>query len=279
MCRLFGQISPIAVSARDFLVDSERSLLRQSDFRPGNLQRDGWGIGVFEGGRAKVIKSPRPAFEERSKFEKAAESKSKVVIGHLRAASNPSNLSQSRLIGQENTQPFTDGKIVFAHNGTLQIHEEIKKGLGPLQRNIKGVNDSEVYFWLFMKHHRELGDAPAALAASVREIWKTWDECRNRYKSKKAPYTGLNTLVGDGSSLHAMCHYPYGPVEGQGSIFSPAQPWGIMSFGRRGSRLILASEDLDSGPWGRLADAQIVSAFLKGGRIQTRRTTFAPRGN
>src|SRR5688572_14483415 len=117
MCRLFGQISPIAVSARDLLVDAERSLLRQSDFRKGHLQQDGWGIGVFNGGAARVIKSPRAAFQERSRFEKASESKSKVVIGHLRAASNPSGLPQKKLIGQVNSQPFTDGKIVFAHNG------------------------------------------------------------------------------------------------------------------------------------------------------------------
>src|SRR5438128_1129735 len=150
MCRLYGQIGPIAQTAEDFLVDSNCALLRQSNLKPGNYQKDGWGFGYFNGSRGKVAKSPRPAFKEPERFTSlASKIRSRVVIGHLRAASNPRNLPHRRLIAIENSQPFTDGRIVFAHNGTVNIPLEVAKYLGPYQRRIRGVNDSEVYFWQF----------------------------------------------------------------------------------------------------------------------------------
>src|SRR5208282_1677159 len=142
MCRLFGQISPTAQSAEDCLVDAKHSLLSQSNYKRSNLQKDGWGLGYFEGRQSKVSKSPGSAFKEAARFKSlASKIRSRVVIGHLRAASNPQGLPHSRLIGIENSQPFTDGHILFAHNGTVNIPLEVIKYLGPYQRRIRGVND------------------------------------------------------------------------------------------------------------------------------------------
>src|SRR5579864_8890786 len=115
MCRLFAQLSPTPAAARRFLVDSEFSLLKQSDFDAKNRQQDGWGIAHFGNtGEPLVSKSPKPAFKEMKRFEAAAEQAvSRVVIGHIRAASNPRGIPRGRLINMANTQPFSDGDWIF----------------------------------------------------------------------------------------------------------------------------------------------------------------------
>lgn len=273
MCRLYGQISATAEDAADFLADAQRSLLHQSNCRPNNLQKDGWGIAYFSGNRTKVIKSANAAFSEEDRFKSLAyKVRSRVVIGHLRAASNPQGLSPKSLFNIKNNQPYTDGKILFAHNGTVNISPEVAKLLGPLQRRIRGNNDSEIYFWQFVKFHNAFQNIPEALKACVRELWTLWKDCRSRYPNKKKPYTGLNTLVSDGRSLHALCHYPSRP--GARSLYNRRQRWGTMSLARRGKRYIVASEDMDANGWSHLHEPEIVSLTLHKSGISVRRERF-----
>ncbi len=275
MCRLFGQIDVRPAAAADFLARSPRSLLVLSDADPRKPQGDGWGIAYFNGG-ARVVKSPKPIFQEKRRFaELAAGLRSRVLIGHIRAASNPNGLAPRRLIGAENTQPFTDGRWAFAHNGTLEIPREVAKFLGSYRKKIRGVNDSEVFFWQLMKFVDAYGSVPEAFKACIRETWGIWKGCRARYPKKKAPYTGLNALLSDGSSLYALSHYPSRPGS---RALCGAQPWGTMSLARRGSRLVVASEDMDSGSWQRLPGPQIVSAIIENGRLMVRRQSFKVDG-
>jgi len=61
------------------------------------------------------------------------------------------NLPREKLIGLENTQPFTYKNLIFAHSGLIKALEARKK-LGKYDDLIKRVNDSEVYFALLIKH-------------------------------------------------------------------------------------------------------------------------------
>src|SRR5437879_2589658 len=126
MCRLFAQVAPQTASARDVLADSDFSLLKQSDADPKNPQKDGWGLAWFgPEGKPHVVKSGRPASEERARFIAAAgEARSSVVLGHIRAA------SKGIAIDDAHAQPFTGEGWVFTHNGTLFIHEEVAAALG-----------------------------------------------------------------------------------------------------------------------------------------------------
>lgn len=277
MCRLFGQISLSPRTASDYLAEVPRSLLRQSDARPADLQKDGWGLAYFSAPRRpRIVKSPRPVFREASRFSAlAARSRSRVVVGHIRAASNPRGVTSKRLITLANTQPFTDGHWVFCHNGTLQIPDEVARFLGPYRSRIRSLNDSEVYFWQLRKFiDARGGDVAEALKACVRETWAIWAACRGRYPKKKAPYTGLNALASDGKGLYALSHYPSRP--GHKAFFTD-QPWGVMSLARRGTRVVIASEDLDQGRWDRLGAAEVVSAVAIDGRLVVRRETFDPK--
>ena len=277
MCRLFAQISSSSRDGADFLYGADCSLFKQSRHK-GREQKDGWGVGYFSGSRARVLKSPLPVYDEEARFKHAAaRASSRVVIGHLRAASNPRGLPAGRLIGAENTQPFTDGRWIFAHNGTVNIPDEVAKRLGRYASRVRGLNDSEVYFWQFRKHLDRTGSAPLALRACVEELWDLWGGCRRRYPDKKAPYTGLNTLVSDGRMLAAMCHYPL-RRKGLTALCTPGQPWGTMSRSRRPGRLVLASEPMDKGRWQRFRDPEILEAWVDKGRIRVRSVKFRAGG-
>src|SRR5581483_4851422 len=90
MCRLFAQAAPQPAAARDLLVDAEFSLLRQADADPANPQTDGWGVAWFTDRGPRVEKSAGAAPAERARFSAAADAaRSRVVLAHIRAASNP----------------------------------------------------------------------------------------------------------------------------------------------------------------------------------------------
>lgn len=269
MCRLFASICPNPASASDFLVSSEFSLLKQSDFKKDNPQKDGWGIAYFGNNNEVVVsKSPKPAFLDKEKFKQAAAAaKSRVVIGHIRAASNPRGIQKKKLISMENTQPYTDGRWIFAHNGTLQIPDEIAENLGSLRGNIKALNDSEVYFWQFIKHYNKTLDAAEALRACIAENWAVWERCKKKYPDKKSPYTSLNALISDGSSLYAFCHAVRRGLADCG-VCNPDQPWSTMSWAQRSGRLIVGSENLDRGAWTRFSQPQLLCADIRSEKIE-----------
>jgi len=281
MCRLFAQISPEPVSAEEFLVDSEFSLLKQSDFQKDNLQKDGWGIAHFGNGAQPVVsKSPKPAFKDAKAFSAAAgKAVSRVAVGHIRAASNPRKLPKTRLINMDNTQPFTDGHWIFAHNGTLQIPLEVSGRLGPYAKKLKSLNDSEVYFWQFIKFFSKTKDVEKALLACIAENWALWKECRDAHPGVKAPYTGLNTLISDGKSLHALCHGASRGLADCG-VCNPTTPWGTMSFTERDGRVIVASENMDRGPWTPLEPPELLSVDIRSGKasVTRRHYDFTPHG-
>src|SRR5579864_9366355 len=153
MCRLIGAISSAKIDSQNFLYTSAQSLLRQSDIDRRRKQGDGWGIGYFDRGQSVIIKSPRAMYRERARVRRAAiAAKGNTLVGHVRWASNPLKLKRSALIGRAHTQPFTHGKWIFAHNGTLFIPKEVTARLGPWKSHIRGKNDSEVLFYWMMKH-------------------------------------------------------------------------------------------------------------------------------
>jgi glutamine amidotransferase len=276
MCRLYSQISLKPRTAADFLIDGERSLLRQSNYRRRDFQQDGWGIAYFNGAGPRLTKSSGAAFKEAGRFKAAArKARSKIVIGHLRAASNPMGSSKKELMRPENAQPFTDGRFIFAHNGTIRIPREVLKFLGPYKKCLRGSNDSEIYFWQFRKFFDLYGNVPDALEACVNELWTLWGYVKKkRGGKKKAPYVGLNTLVSDGDTLYALCHFPENHPKK--SLFNPKQQWGRMTFARRGDRVILASEELDKDKWGHFGSSEIISAAIKGGKISLTRRPLRP---
>ncbi|MBI5597443.1 MAG: class II glutamine amidotransferase [Elusimicrobia bacterium] len=264
---MFGQLTLRKESALTGLIEAPFSMLRLSDADRKRPQKDGWGVAwVDAAGKTRVLKSPRPIYEEGPAARLAAQRcASTALLGHIRAASNPKGLAAPRVMGLANTQPFGDGRWAFAHNGTLQIPDAVAARLGARRRRLKGVNDSEVYFQQFLKFLAQVRDPAEALAACARETVEVWRAARRDYPSKSSPFTGLNAVVVGRDALLALSLYP--SPDGPRSIGRGSQPWGTMSLRVAPDRVVVASEDLDAGRWRRLAPGTLVSARRTGGRL------------
>ncbi|MEK7287312.1 MAG: class II glutamine amidotransferase [Elusimicrobiota bacterium] len=272
MCRIFAQLSVTPHNPSEYLVKSRASLLAQSKAKKNFLQKDGWGVATLAPGGFHIFKSPNPAYRESPLFiEQAAKSSSRIVIAHIRAASNPLKLPRKDLIAREHNQPFGFGRLAFAHNGTLNIAAAARDQLlGAYRRKLEGKNDSEIYFWILCKWYDKTKKIPEALVETVREIWQLW---RSLPKSKKNnwkfPYTGLNAAISDGRNLWALCHSLM--LVERKSLCLRDQPYNRMALRleNEGRRLVVGSEKFSPDPgWRVMAMHRLLKAWPEKGKIQ-----------
>lgn len=261
MCRLFAQVSPRPAGARDLLVDSPFSLLKQSDMSAENPQKDGWGMAWFGAdGKPRVVKSARSASEEAERFKAAADAAfAPVVLGHIRAASNP-------FVDEAHAHPFEDEGWAFIHNGTLTIWPEVAETLGPRQARLRTDSDSETYFQLFLKCLGESRDPSRAFEACIAHAWALWPKVKHRYPGVDTPYTALNAIASDGKGVHALNHASRKGLASRG-LCHPSQHWSVMSFSARDGRFVIASEGVDGGDWTVMDPPETLSASPAGGNI------------
>lgn len=258
MCRLLGILASQEVWVLDALVDSPKSLLAQSRASESELQKDGWGIGFYDKkGAPHITKSPFPVYEEPRRFRETAQRvKGRICVAHIRKASNPKGLSRERLLGEENSQPFSHGQILFAHNGTLYEPDALVPRLGPFKKSLRGVNDSQVYFWIFMKHYKRKENIPVALRACAREL---------RASSEK-PFSALNVIVSDGKSLNAMCLYTGIPGK---ALCSQDWPYWNMAYRQSPHGLLMSSEPTaNEKGWMGLENGEMLVARIVSGKVR-----------
>jgi predicted glutamine amidotransferase len=270
MCRLFGQLTVVDQPAHAWLLDSERSLFRQSNVSPETAQADGWGIAWYEpDGPIHIEKGVEGAFAltERAHFERASrDARGTLVIGHLRHASNPLGLPREKLLALENSQPFHGSKEIFAHNGAIPLPTQTRAYLGRFDVNVRGVNDSEVLFWLLAHHVGASGNPLAAYARSVEDLVQVWEA---NGRPGTAPYSGLNVLYSPGpDELWAFCHWK-GDF-GCGLLASD-RPYYEMTYREEPGQLIVGSEPFDGrGGWTSLTNGQYLAARREGHRLRIR---------
>src|SRR5260370_35340577 len=161
MCRLFGSKSRASSRVSHELFHGENALRVQSREHP-----DGWGLGWYEDGAPRVVRSLPPAhgdrdFEKLSRFVTA-----QTVVAHVRKAS-------IGRVAEQNTHPFQRGRWLFAHNGTLPGWElaraKVEALIDPaLRSELRGETDSERCFLLFLSRLRKrCGIDAAAIAAAA----------------------------------------------------------------------------------------------------------------
>ncbi len=269
MCRLFGLISSKEESAEPWLVRSDRSLLAQANVSPETAQKDGWGIGWFEDdGRARVVKGTGQASlsPEREQFVAAAESaRAPVVIGHLRHASNPLNLPPGRLIGLENSQPFEHHTVIFAHNGAIPFPTETRPMLGVHESMVKGVNDSEVLFWLLFRNTEEHADPLIGFAHTVEDLARV---AQGLHATGVPPYSGLNVLYSRGpEELWGFCLWTGDHGTG---LFDHHRRYYEMTYQSTPHRLVIGSEPFDGEPgvWKSLPSGSYIVGRRKGAHVE-----------
>ena len=267
MCRLFAQLSGADEPADHWLVRSDRSLLAQSNVSSDEVQKDGWGIGWFEdGGRARVEKGTGGAFAEAARFEAVARSaRGPLVLGHLRHASNPLNLPRERLIALENSQPFENHTMLFEHNGSIPFPLETKPLLGLHEGKVRGVNDSEVLFWLLVRNTEEVGDPLAGYVHTVEDLVRIKQGLK---QPAIPPFSGLNVLFArNPDELWAFCLWTGDHGAG---LFDKSRRYYEMTYRADPHRLLVGSEPFDGekGVWRSLASGNYLSARRTAGRIE-----------
>lgn len=249
------KLSPLDI--RYHLYSADKSLVKQADYDLKRLQRDGWGVGYYnEDLKPVVLKTPNPIYEEKKKVEDIlGKINSSIFIAHIRYASNPKNLDKNKLIGFENTQPFSHSNFIFSHNGTLSIVDEIFLNLGKYSRYVKGVNDSEVLFWNFIKHMDAYGEASTAIEMMRDEIKTVWISVKKKY-SLENPYKGLNVFVSDSKSLFVLCDFK--TEEEKYSIMTKGWEYGRFAYRKEEGFFIVSSEPTDGRNWNKMPQSSIM---------------------
>jgi predicted glutamine amidotransferase len=271
MCRLFGLLGNGRTPAEPWLIDTDRALLLQADVSEDRRQSDGWGIGWFTDRRAPRVErgvggAASPGEVER--FRTAARAAhGPLAIAHLRKASNPMGLPIERLIGFENSQPFVHDSTMFAHNGMIPFPRETRAFLGELEPMVKGVNDSEVLFWLLVRHLGRAQDPVQAYADAVADLVRVW---RDKGSPSGGPYTGLNVIFSRGpNELWAFCQ-SLGD-HGKGLIDS-TRPYYQMAYLADAKQVVVGSEPFDStrSDWRNLSNGEYLVAQATHGLVAVR---------
>lgn len=195
MCRLLGVVSrrhtPLLEAVRDelplFTALSEK-------------HKDGWGVAWYAPGTAgeehglrRETADARSGLQVRRGIDTArasneygqavADADGEIVIAHLRRA------SEGLVLSLENTHPFTEGPVAFAHNGQFDMPDGFRERVLTLGgRPAAGTTDSELYFSLIVLHAREHGWA-RAIQMAAHEITQWVPEMGGRYPE------GLNCLL------------------------------------------------------------------------------------
>lgn len=134
MCRLFALHSDQPITADFWLLDAPYSLLNQSRFNA-----DGTGLGwIDEHGAPQAAKKPVAAYASERFGQIATAVRSRAMIAHVRLSSGTGH-------SDENTHPFLQDGILSAHNGVLEVTEQMKERVRALgaAHHVRGVTDSE----------------------------------------------------------------------------------------------------------------------------------------
>ena len=276
MCRLFGMLSLVATDAMKYLLEDPCSLYAQSSANRRRLQGDGWGIGFYVDGAVDLVKSDRPVYDDHERFKSAVRrADSKIVLAHIRRASNPRRIPREKIISIENSQPFNHQNYLFAHNGTVTIPEEVAGSLGEWKQRIAGLNDSEAYFWYIMKVMADGSSFRKALRRFEKDLEQLWRRNRGTYPGTVRPYVGLNALLSDGETLYAYCKYHEGD-ESMRSACLGDQPIFQMSYLVSPTRLVVASEKTNrEDDWKPLKTGQLLTGMIMNREVSIEVTEIA----
>ncbi len=185
MCRLFGLTgAPHQVSATFWLVEAPDSLSEQSHREP-----DGTGLGCFDDhGRPVISKQPLAAYADKEFAHEARQLHAQTFVAHIRYASTGANSAQ-------NTHPFAQDGLLFAHNGVIGGLDKLEAKLGSEMSLVKGDTDSERFFALISQFRSQGHDVAGAIGAAAGWI------------AANLPVYALNCIVISATELWAL-RYP-----------------------------------------------------------------------
>jgi predicted glutamine amidotransferase len=186
MCRLLG-IKNFDSKAHAEILRQFFLLAKDGAVSPGNPfgHRDGWGIGWYVDGKAKVEKSGASALDSTRKISAVIDSigTSKVLIAHLRKSAWRDTATA------RHAHPFAFKNVIFAHNGTILDYQTLQRSIPKEFAPEPDSLDTEVLL-------RAIMDSPeSSLKNKFTETVKSVITLK---------YTALNILMSDGKSLYGF---------------------------------------------------------------------------
>ncbi|GAB3347536.1 class II glutamine amidotransferase [Modestobacter lapidis] len=231
MCRLLGTVSTIPRTLDDVLGSERAAFLGLAA-----VHGDGWGHAWSTGvGELEVRKSPESALTSVELAELAGGRPAEAALTHLRWAT----LGLS--VGPGNTHPFTDGRIAFAHNGSIAPPAALDDLIVPdVAARRRGDTDSERYFLALLSRLAEGASPAEALAATVAGVLAGGAEVHS-----------LNCLLLTPDALLAVCCYD--AERGADRDYYP------LLHRRTGDTVVVASTGwTDSAGWSTVSNGQML---------------------
>ncbi len=231
MCRLLGWATRTPTSLRALLGDEDLDAFTELSCKHG----DGWGLAHRSADGIEVHKRPDAARESDVFATWARTAESDLGMVHLRWA------TLGLPVRPENTHPFTDGRVAFAHNGSVRPPSSLDRLVAPAagtQRH--GDTDSERYFLAVLSR---LADAEPeqALAATVGTI------------AAELEFTSLNCLLLTPDRLLAVCRFD------EHAEAAESEPdYFRLRFRASGDAVVVASTGWGRG-WQEVANGELLS--------------------
>jgi predicted glutamine amidotransferase len=186
VCRLLGWATRTPTSLHRLLGHDDLVDFTQLS----GLHGDGWGLARAVAGGVEVRKRPDTARASDDFALWSRATRSDLGLVHLRRA------TLGLQVKAENTHPFTDGRLAFAHNGSISPPPSLDVLLSPTAQGLRrGDTDSERYFLAVLSQLENGADPADALRGAVAGIAAT------------ASYTSLNCLLMTPDELYAVCFF------------------------------------------------------------------------
>lgn len=160
MCRLLGSVSRVPMTVDEVLGEGRDAFVELAT-RHG----DGWGHARSDGpGHLDTVRSPQSALTDPGFAAAASGPPALAALTHLRWA------TLGLGVCDENTHPFTDGRVAFAHNGSIDPPEVLDQLVHPDLAGLRrGTTDSERFF-LALLSRLSRQDETDALVDVVRDV-------------------------------------------------------------------------------------------------------------
>jgi predicted glutamine amidotransferase len=231
MCRLLGWAGRRPTTLADLLGEDDLAAFTGLSAQ----HRDGWGVARSTAHGVSMRARPEAA-RTSARFDRWARTRrTDLGLAHLRRAT----LGLS--VGPANTHPFTDGRVAFAHNGSISPPAALDRLL--LSRSSdrrRGTTDSERYF-LAVAERLDAGATPEeALRTTADAIAAT------------ATFTSLNCLLLTPEALYAFCR-----INSDGPIEDDDPEYYTLRYRVTPDAVVVASSGWGAG-WQDLADGDLL---------------------
>lgn len=229
MCRLLGSVSRTPLTVDEILGGGREDFLALA-----RKHGDGWGHAWSTGEDLHVRKDPGSALTSPELAALAADQPALAALTHLRWA------TLSLAVQPENTHPFTDGTVAFAHNGSVKPPAVLDGLVAPdLAAQRQGTTDSERYFLALRTRMRE-AEPGTALVRTVDAIVRSGGVINS-----------LNALLLTPTHLYAVCSYD--PASDDDPNYYP------LLYRREDDRVVVTSTGwTDSAGWSTVSNGQML---------------------